>query len=67
MVVGGAYLTLVLIPTAISVFGHDIVWIIGWRDLLSVALAVGGGRICWGFLTIFLIFLLRVRIFELTN
>jgi hypothetical protein len=42
--VGGAYVTLVLIPTEISVFGHDsIVWIMGWRDLVPAALTVWGG------------------------
>ena len=67
--VGGAYVTLVLIPTEISVFGHDsIVWIMGWRDLVSVALAVGeGGGSVGFFLMIFLIFSLRVLIFELMS
>ena len=44
VMVGGAYVTLVLIPTEISVFGHDsIVWIMGWRDLVPAALTVWGG------------------------
>ena len=43
MVVWCAYVALALIPTEVSVFGHDVVWIMGWRDLFSVALAVGVG------------------------
>ena len=38
MVVGGEYVTLVLIPTEISVFGHDIVLIMGWGYLVSVGI-----------------------------
>ena len=46
MVVWCADVALILIPTEVGVSGHDVVWIMGWRDdLVSVALAVGGGWI----------------------